>query len=123
MQLINWVDSETAVGKKNVAGDKIKEPNKPDPKIIYEIIKEAVLIEKEFITESFSCELLGMNKTMMNTYIEFVADRLLAQLNYDKIWNSNNPFPFMDRISIESKSNFFEFFFQESNNLDLLINF
>jgi ribonucleoside-diphosphate reductase beta chain len=49
-----------------------------------------------------------MNVELMSVYIEFVADRLLTQLGYEKIWNSNNPFPFMERISIETKSNFFE---------------
>jgi ribonucleoside-diphosphate reductase beta chain len=52
--------------------------------------------------------MLGMNADLMSIYIEFVADRLLTQLNYDKIWNSKNPFPFMERISIETKTNFFE---------------
>ena len=76
--------------------------------IVHQIVKEAVEVEKNFIIESIPCSMLGMNADLMSIYIEFVADRLLTQLNYDKIWNSNNPFPFMDRISIESKSNFFE---------------
>jgi ribonucleotide reductase beta subunit family protein with ferritin-like domain len=75
---------------------------------VNKIIKEAVKIEKNFIIKALPCELIGMNADLMSTYIEFVADRLLTQLNYDKIWNSNNPFPFMERISIESKTNFFE---------------
>jgi len=82
--------------------------NRLDEKTVHEIMKEAVELEKEFITESISCSMLGMNAELMKTYIEFVADRLLSQLNYSKIWNSNNPFPFMERISIETKSNFFE---------------
>jgi len=76
--------------------------------IVHQIVKEAVEVEKNFIIESIPCSMLGMNAELMSIYIEFVADRLLTQLNYEKIWNSNNPFPFMDRISIESKSNFFE---------------
>ena len=75
---------------------------------VHQIVKEAVEVEKNFIIESIPCSMLGMNADLMSIYIEFVADRLLTQLNYEKIWNSNNPFPFMDRISIESKSNFFE---------------
>ena len=75
---------------------------------VHQIVKEAVQVEKVFINDSIPCSMLGMNADLMCLYIEFVADRLLTQLNYDKIWNSANPFPFMERISIESKSNFFE---------------
>ena len=75
---------------------------------VYEIVKEAVTIEKEFIIECLPCKLIGMNSTMMSQYIEFVADRLLVQLGYDKIYESNNPFDFMEMISIEGKTNFFE---------------
>lgn len=75
---------------------------------VHQIVKEAVEVEKVFINDSIPCSMLGMNADLMCLYIEFVADRLLTQLNYDKIWNSANPFPFMERISIESKSNFFE---------------
>ena len=75
---------------------------------IVEIIKEAVDIEKEFICESLPCRLLGMNADLMSQYIEFVADRLCLQLGYGKIFNSSNPFDFMERISLEGKDNFFE---------------
>lgn len=75
---------------------------------VHQIVKEAVEVEKNFIIESIPCSLLGMNSDLMSIYIEFVADRLLSQLNYNKIWNVANPFPFMERISIETKSNFFE---------------
>jgi ribonucleoside-diphosphate reductase beta chain len=75
---------------------------------VYRIIKEAVKIEKEFITESLPCELIGMNAKLMSQYIEFVADRLLLQLGYPKIYNVTNPFDFMERISLENKDNFFE---------------
>jgi len=75
---------------------------------IYEIIKEAVEIEKEFITEALPCRLIGMNAKLMTTYIEFVADRLCLQLGYDKIYKSANPFDFMELISIDTKVNFFE---------------
>lgn len=75
---------------------------------VYEIIKEAVEIEKEFITDALPCKLIGMNSTLMQQYIEFIADRLAVQLGYDKIYNSSNPFNFMELISVESKTNFFE---------------
>jgi len=77
-------------------------------KRVYEIVQEAVEIEKEFITEAIPCRLIGMNTKLMCQYIEFVADRLCLQLGYDKIYNSSNPFDFMELISIESKVNFFE---------------
>lgn len=77
-------------------------------KRIHEIIREAVEIEKEFITEAIPCKMIGMNATLMTQYIEFVADRLCIQLGYDKIFQSNNPFDFMELISVESKVNFFE---------------
>jgi ribonucleoside-diphosphate reductase beta chain len=74
----------------------------------HKMIREAVKCEKEFITEALSCSLIGMNAKMMSQYIEFVADRLLVQLGYPKIWETANPFPFMERISLEGKDNFFE---------------
>ena len=82
--------------------------NKLDFTLIKEIIEEAVTIEKEFITESIPCKLIGMNSNLMCTYIEFVADRLLVQLGYNKIYDSQNPFEFMEMISLEGKTNFFE---------------
>lgn len=75
---------------------------------VYEIIKEAVSIEKEFILECLPCRLIGMNSDLMSQYIEFVADRLVVQLGYEKIYNATNPFDFMEMISIEGKTNFFE---------------
>lgn len=74
----------------------------------YKIITEAVSIEKEFITESIPCEMIGMNAKLMSQYIEYVADRLLLQLGYAKYYNTQNPFDFMERISLENKDNFFE---------------
>ena len=79
----------------------------PKKKIV-EIITEAVEIEKEFIIEAIPCRMIGMNSKLMSQYIEFTADRLMLQLGYDKIYNSSNPFDFMELISIESKVNFFE---------------
>ena len=76
-------------------------------KRVYEILQEAVEIEKEFITEALPW-LIGMNAKLMTQYIEFVADRLCLQLGYDKIYGSSNPFDFMELISVETKVNFFE---------------
>ena len=75
---------------------------------IYMIVDEAVKIEKDFITEALPCRLVGMNSNLMCQYIEFVADRLLVQLKYNKLYGSNNPFPWMEAISLEGKCNFFE---------------
>jgi ribonucleotide reductase beta subunit family protein with ferritin-like domain len=75
---------------------------------VYSIIAEAVQIEKEFITEALPCRLIGMNHILMCDYIEFVADRLLVQLRYNKLYNTANPFDFMEMISLEGKGNFFE---------------
>jgi len=82
--------------------------NKTSKKKVYELIKEAVEIEKEFICEALPCRLIGMNAKLMTQYIEFVADRLSVQLGYEKIYNSHNPFDFMELISVETKTNFFE---------------
>lgn len=83
----------------------LKKPNKNK---VYDIIKEAVEIETEFICHALPCRLIGMNATMMTQYIQFVADRLSVQLGYDKIFNVSNPFDFMEMISLEGKTNFFE---------------
>ena len=82
--------------------------NKLSSDKINSIIMEAVEIEKEFICESLPCNLIGMNQKLMSQYIEFVADRLAVQLGNNKIYNSSNPFDFMELISIEGKTNFFE---------------
>jgi len=75
---------------------------------IEEIIREAVEIEENFICESLPCRLIGMNSELMREYIQFVADRLITQLGYNKIYNSKNPFKFMEAISLDGKTNFFE---------------
>lgn len=75
---------------------------------VYEIIKEAVAIECEFACESLPVELIGMNQVLMSQYIRFVADRLLTSFGYNKIYNDKNPFDFMEMISLQNKSNFFE---------------
>tara|TARA_B000000557_G_scaffold117023_1_gene94817 strand:+ start:651 stop:1631 length:981 start_codon:yes stop_codon:yes gene_type:complete len=82
--------------------------NKPKKQKIHELFKEAVSIEKEFICDALPCKLIGMNSKLMAQYIEFVADRLLVQLGYPKIWDTNNPFDFMEMISLDGKTNFFE---------------
>jgi ribonucleoside-diphosphate reductase subunit M2 len=81
---------------------------KLDKARIHEIIKEAVDIETEFICDALPCRLIGMNSEMMTQYIQFVADRLAVQLGYKKIYNVANPFDFMELISLEAKTNFFE---------------
>ena len=83
----------------------IKKTNKQK---VYSIIKEAVEIEKEFICDALPCRLIGMNAKLMSQYIEFVADRLCVQLGFDKIYNASNPFDFMEMISLDGKTNFFE---------------
>ena len=79
----------------------------PKKKVV-EIIKEAVEIEQEFICEALPCRLVSMNSKLMSQYIEFVADRLIVQIGHEKIYNASNPFDFMEMISIEGKTNFFE---------------
>jgi ribonucleoside-diphosphate reductase beta chain len=82
--------------------------DKIDQELIHEIMKEAVDIETEFICESLPVRLIGMNSTLMTQYIKFIADRLLSQLGYEKIYDTQNPFSFMEMISLPRKSNFFE---------------
>ena len=81
---------------------------KPKRAKILEILKDAVEIEKEFICEALPCKLIGMNSKLMSQYIEFVADRLLVQLGCNKHYKTANPFDFMEMISLEGKTNFFE---------------
>ena len=81
---------------------------KIDKSRIHDIIKEAVEIETEFICQALPCRLIGMNSDLMTQYIQFCADRLCVQLGYKKIYNVRNPFDFMELISLESKTNFFE---------------
>jgi len=76
--------------------------------VLHSIVKEAVTIEKEFIVDSLPCKLIGMNSDSMSQYIEFVADRLCTQLGYPKIFQATNPFSWMEMISLEGKTNFFE---------------
>ena len=86
--------------------NKLEKPLKKQK--IHEIISEAVTIELEFINDALPCRLIGMNQVLMKQYIEFVADRLSLQLGGDKIYESKNPFEWMENISIETKTNFFE---------------
>lgn len=82
--------------------------NKLTKERVYEIITKAVAIETEFICESLPVKLIGMNSGMMTQYIKFVADRLLQSLGYDKMYDTSNPFDFMEMISLQGKTNFFE---------------
>ena len=82
--------------------------NKLPKEQVQKIIADAVEIEKEFVTESLPVRLIGMNSDLMSQYIEFVADRLLSELGNDKIYNTSNPFDFMDMINLQGKTNFFE---------------
>ncbi len=75
---------------------------------VHTIIGEAVSIEKEFVSEALPVDLIGMNAKLMQQYIEFVADRWIAELGYKKIYNTTNPFDFMEMISLQGKTNFFE---------------
>lgn len=82
--------------------------NKPSEERVREIIANAVRIEQEFLTEALPVDLIGMNCFLMKQYIEFVADRLLVELGFSKVFEAENPFDFMENISLEGKTNFFE---------------
>ncbi|TAH09326.1 MAG: ribonucleoside-diphosphate reductase [Sphingobacteriia bacterium] len=82
--------------------------NKLTETAVHSIIRDAVEIEKEFITEALPVDLIGMNAKLMKQYIEFVADRWLNELGYTKLFNATNPFDFMEMISLQGKTNFFE---------------
>ena len=82
--------------------------NKPGEQEVKDIITEAVIFEKEFVTDALPVSLIGMNAETMGQYIEFVADRLLLSLGFSKVYGTANPFPWMDMISIQGKTNFFE---------------
>merc|ERR1712018_599427 len=74
----------------------------------HDIVRGAVAAERQFICEALPCDLIGMNNDMMTRYIEFVADRLLASLGHPKLFDSANPFDWMELISLQGKANFFE---------------
>lgn len=82
--------------------------NKPTEERVLSIIRDAVAIEKEFLTDALPVKLIGMNCDLMSQYIEFVADRLLSELGCEKFFKTENPLDFMDQISMEVKTNFFE---------------
>ncbi|XP_034756664.1 ribonucleoside-diphosphate reductase subunit M2-like [Etheostoma cragini] len=82
--------------------------NKPSAETVTKIIRNAVEIEQEFLTEALPVKLIGMNCELMKQYIEFVADRLMLELGFNKIYRAENPFDFMENISLEGKTNFFE---------------
>ena len=82
--------------------------NKLPKKTVETIISSAVEMEKDFVTNALPVRLIGMNADLMQQYIEFVADRLLVELGNEKLYNTSNPFDFMDMISLQGKTNFFE---------------
>ena len=82
--------------------------NKVPKERITAILVDALNIEREFITESLPASLIGMNAKLMTQYLEFVTDRLLVELECERVYNSSNPFDFMDMISLQGKTNFFE---------------
>jgi ribonucleoside-diphosphate reductase beta chain len=82
--------------------------NKLDPEDVKKIIVDAVDIEKDFVTDALPVRLIGMNSDLMTQYIEFVADRLLVELGCEKVYDATNPFDFMEMISLQGKTNFFE---------------
>jgi len=82
--------------------------NKVSSEIVHSMIRNAVKIETEFLTESLPVRLIGMNHELMIQYIQFVADRLLSDLQYDKLYHVSNPFPFMEKMGLDGKTNFFE---------------
>jgi ribonucleoside-diphosphate reductase beta chain len=82
--------------------------NQLEPQLVYDIIADAVKIEQEFVTDALPVSLIGMNAGLMSQYIEFVADRLLLALGLKKLYNVANPFDFMELISLQGKTNFFE---------------
>merc|ERR1712060_585547 len=82
--------------------------NRLPDEVVHNIVREAVAVERTFITEALPCDLIGMNNEMMTRYIEFVADRLLASLGHPKLFHATNPFDWMELISLQGKTNFFE---------------
>ena len=82
--------------------------NKLKTEVVHDIIRSAVQIETQFVCDAIPVALIGMNSVLMSQYIEFVADRLLDALGYAKIWNRTNPFEWMEMISLQGKTNFFE---------------
>merc|ERR1711920_1220730 len=82
--------------------------NKLPEDVVHDLIRGAVAVERKFICEALSCDLIGMNSELMTRYIEFVADRLLTALGHSKIYNVSNPFDWMELISLQGKTNFFE---------------
>ena len=82
--------------------------NKPDAKTVHSIVSDAVSIEKEFVCDALPVSLIGMSADGMSSYIEFVADRLLTDMGYPKLYNAKNPFSWMEMLGLEGKTNFFE---------------
>lgn len=96
--------------------------NKLSQEEINEIFIEAIDIEIEFICKSIPCDLIGMNAKLMAEYIQFIADRLIVQLGYNKLFNTKNPFDFMELASVKNKTNFFEKRVSEYSKAGLMMN-
>ena len=94
--------------------------HKVENAVVHEIMKDAVLHEKEFICKALPVSLIGMNAEDMSVYIEFVADRLLEQLGHSKLYHASNPFPFMMLQGLETKANFFEHRVTEYQKVDAI---
>lgn len=82
--------------------------DKIEKSVVHEMIDDAMKLIKNFTSDSLKCELIGMNQRLMNQYLEYVADRLLVSLGYDKLYKSTSPFSFMENVSYDTKTNFFE---------------
>lgn len=82
--------------------------NRLSQEVIYEMVRDAIVLEKEFIISALPVKLLGMNSDLMSEYIEYVADYLITMLGYEKLYNATNPFSWMELISLQGKTNFFE---------------
>lgn len=107
-ELISRDEAEHTLFAVLLHGDLLKREDRMTQDDVHAMMKEAVALEVEFITESIPCAMIGMNADLMTTYVQFVADRLLTQLDYDRVFGAVNPFPFMDRTALEGKANFFE---------------
>ncbi|KOB78661.1 Ribonucleoside-diphosphate reductase small chain [Operophtera brumata] len=105
---IFWMKKRGLMPGLTFSNEMISRDEKPSKKRVLQIVKDAVVIEQEFLTDALPVRLLGMNCELMSDYIEFVADRLLVDLIGEKHYNTKNPFDFMDLISLEGKTNFFE---------------
>lgn len=105
-----WISSDEGMHTDfaTVLYNMISDENRVPEEIVHTMFDEAVNIELEFITESIPCAMIGMNSKLMGQYIKFVADSLIMQLGYNELYKVSNPFEFMELISLQGKTNFFE---------------